>query len=693
MTETKHAIILPLKESFTEENAGAVSIWANTYLKNTKKKNIFIFASKTKGKSLDKKKTILIDSTSNILTNLNYIKKITQILISKNFTSAEIHNRPEYAKYLINNTNLKTSLIFHNDPDNLRSSKKPSEKKFLLDNCDNIIFVSNFLKKRFLNNIKIKFKNNIKIIYNSVKPIKKFPKKKNIVIFAGKLNSQKGYNIFGKAIIKILNKNKTWKAYVFGNEPREKYDFFHKNLKIYNWISHKKLINFYKQASISVVNPKWSEPFGRTALESAALGCAVITSISGGLQETFNNNLILKKNDEKYLISMIQKLIDNKKYLRKIQKENFTNIKHKVKDFVKNLDETKEVFKINYKKNKYYRILHVSNFGEKLNHRIFNLSIAKKITNGLIRNGHDVIDFDYRDHKNNFLISKLDKKIIDICKNYRPNLLILGHNNHLQQNTLEILKTKYDAKIALWYEDHLVKGDPSYAQNLNLIEKNSNLIDQYFVTTHPSVIKTKIKKSKINFMPIPTDKVIENGEFYNCKKTKDLFFALSHGVNYGKLKKGLVDERYVFVNDLLRLSNNKYAFNFLGLYDQEPKWNFDFNNELMTSKTALNLSRGGPNKYASSNRLATLMGNGCVTFIDRKVYYQDFFSDNEMIFYRDKIDLLNKLDKLIGDDNKLKKIGRNAKIKYHQLFSNVKISKFIVSKTLDEDSSLNYDWK
>ena len=113
----------------------------------------------------------------------------------------------------------------------------------------------------------------------------------------------------------------------------------------------------------------------------------------------------------------------------------------------------------------------------------------------------------------------------------------------------------------------------------------------------------------------------------------------------------------------------------------------------MASKTALNLSRGGPNKYASSNRLATLMGNGCVTFIDRKVYYQDFFSDNEMIFYKDKIDLLNKLDKLIGDNNKLKKIGRNAKIKYHQLFSNLKISKFIVSNTLDEDSSLNHDWK
>lgn len=693
MINSKHAIILPLKESFTEEYSGAVSIWVNTYLKNTKKKNIYVFSSKSKGKVLNKKKTILINSDFKILTNLNYIKAIKDILISKNFTSVEIHNRPEYAKYLIKKTNLKINLVFHNEPDNLRSSKTSFDKKFLLDNCNNVIFVSNFLKNKFFKKLNIKFKNNVKIIYNSVKKLTKFPKKNNIIIFAGKLNSQKGYDIFGKAIIKILNKNKSWKAYVFGNEPRETYNFFHKNLKIYNWVSHKKLTNFYKKSSISVVNPQWDEPFGRTALESAALGCAVITSISGGLQETFNNNLILKTNNEKNLSNLIQKLINNKKLLKKIQNENFKNVKHQIKDFVKDLDEIKASFKINYKKNKHYRILHVSNFGEKLNHRIFNISIAKKITNGFIRNGHDVIDFDYRDNKDKFITSRLDNKIIDICSNYRPNLLVLGHNNHLQSNTLEIVKKKYDTNIALWYEDHLVKGDPSYLQNLNLIEKNSNLIDQYFVTTHPDVIKTKIKKSKINFMPIPADKVIENGEFYNCKKNNDLFFALSHGVNYGKLKRGIVDERYTFVRNLLKLSGSKFKFNFLGLYDQEPKWNFNFNKELMKSKTALNLSRGGPNKYASSNRIATLMGNGCVTFIDRKVYYQDFFSDDEMIFYKDQIDLLKKLDQLIGDDIKLKKIGKNAKKKYHQLFSNIKISKFIVSRTLDNNSSLNYDWR
>ena len=75
---------------------------------------------------------------------------------------------------------------------------------------------------------------------------------------------------------------------------REKVLIFHSRLKINNWISHKDLLKVYEKASISVVNPTWEEPFGRTALESASRGCAVITSKSGGLSETFENNLCIK---------------------------------------------------------------------------------------------------------------------------------------------------------------------------------------------------------------------------------------------------------------------------------------------------------------------------------------------------------------------------------------------------------------
>ena len=53
---------------------------------------------------------------------------------------------------------------------------------------------------------------------------------------------------------------------------------------------------------------------------------------------------------------------------------------------------------------------------------------------------------------------------------------------------------KKGAKISLWYEDHVADYGPNWRNNLSLIEKNNDLIDTYFITTHPDVIKTTINK-------------------------------------------------------------------------------------------------------------------------------------------------------------------------------------------------------
>lgn len=687
----KHAIILPLKENFSSENSGAVSIWVKSYIEFSKyKKNIFVFCNTIKGKPFFKKNVYYIKNTSNLLTNYSYIKNISELLIKKKFTSVEVHNRPEYARYLIKNTKIKVNLIFHNDPNHLRGSESDNKKFFLLKNCTNLFFVSHFLKKVFFKNLTVKHSNNCNVIYNAIKKIKKFPKKKNIIIFSGKLNSLKGYNIFGEAIIDILNRYPNWKAYVFGNEPREKFNFQHKNLFIKDWIGHGQLLKFYEKCSISVVNPTWEEPFGRTAMESASRGCAVITSISGGLQETFNNNLILKKNNKDHLISLLDKLIKNKKFLKKIQNQNFSHVVHDIQKKADQLDNYIPDFPLNTLL-KNYRILQISNFGEKLDHRIFNLSISKKISNGLIRNGHDVINFDYRDYKNNFF-ENVDAKVLSIIKNYKPHLILLGHNNILQRETMLEIKNNYKSKIALWYEDALAVNGPDFKNSLKLIEKNNDLIDNYFITTHPDSVISKIKREKMYFIPIPVDKNIEYGHFYKAKKNKDLFFALSHGVNYGKLKRGLSDDRSIFIDKLIKLAGNSINFNILGLYNEQPKWNYDYDKELMRSKIALNLSRGKPAKYYSSNRIATLMGNGCPTAIDENVKLKDFFNNNEIIFYKNQLDLLKKTSKILKNSKLLKKIGKNGKIKYFKLFSNNFVAQYIIDKTFNLKNKYNYVW-
>ena len=55
-----------------------------------------------------------------------------------------------------------------------------------------------------------------------------------------------------------------------------------------------------------------------------------------------------------------------------------------------------------------------------------------------------------------------------------------------------------------------------------------------------------------------------------------------------------------------------------GAYSKQPIWADDFKNSLYQTKMALNLSQGKPTKYYSSDRIAQLIANGILTFVDIK---------------------------------------------------------------------------
>ena len=102
----------------------------------------------------------------------------------------------------------------------------------------------------------------------------------------------------------------------------------------------------------------------------------------------------------------------------------------------------------------------------------------------------------------------------------------------------------------------------------------------------------------------------------------------------------------------------------------------------------LNLSRGKPTKYYSSNRIASIMGNGLLTFIDKKVQMNDFFSKQEIVFYNDISDLADKIKFYSNNEKLRKKIAKNGKKKYFKLFNEVKISKYVLDISLGNKASL-----
>jgi glycosyltransferase involved in cell wall biosynthesis len=107
---------------------------------------------------------------------------------------------------------------------------------------------------------------------------------------------------------------------------------------------------------------------------------------------------------------------------------------------------------------------------------------------------------------------------------------------------------------------------------------------------------------------------------------------------------------------------------------------------------ALNLSRGLPFKWYTSDRISSLIPNGITTFIDRATKLDDFFSDNEVVFYKNFNELSDLIIELKNNDKKRRKIGKNGRIMYNTFFNSTKVAKYIFEKTLDLKLSEKYFW-
>ena len=698
----KISILLPYKENFSPSYPGAVSIFLNSVIKLSKyKKYITVYGSTNFTKTYNIK-YVNIEIPKKILglgsQTSNYIKKFTEL--EKKFPSniVEVHNRPLYIQLLPND--VKKVLFFHNDPLSMNGSKNNTERLFLIDKCSRIIFNSEWSKKRFLtglNNIYKKSKKLIVVQQSTSKQKIDLNKKKNIITFVGKLNKAKGYDIFGSAIVEILNKYKDWRAVVIGDEEREKHNFQHKNLNILGFQHHNTVLKIFKTTSISVVCSRWEEPFGRTSLESSSCGCAVIITNRGGLPETITNGIIIEKLTKNSVYTAIEKLILNKKYrvtLQKLSLKNFI-LTSKHSSLLIDSYRDKIIKNLSSIKKKKLKILHVTNFNERHNGRLF-YNTGKRINNGFIRLNHSVLEFSDRDIVSYYRgitdlngSKKLNKKLIEVISNYLPDLIVLGHADLIEFKTLSFIKKNYpDIKMCQWFLDRM---DTDWAKNLVRFKDKMGLMDSNFCTTDPKTLNLP-KKTPIFYMPNPVDESFETLRNYEKNNlNSDVFFAMSHGVHRGILKKGKFDERENFITKLQSLTPN-VRFDLYGLKNHQPIWADNFINALSNSKIGLNLSQGKPSKYYSSDRFAQLIGNGLLVFIDEKTKFNHFFNKKEIVTYKNVYDLAKKISRLNQNDKLRKNIAKNGHKKYFKYFNSTIIADFIIQKTIGNQKT-NFFWE
>jgi len=703
----KISILLPYKENFSSVYPGAVSLFVkDTSLRSVFKKTIYIFGN-TNYKKIFKLNYVNINLKKSLLSSgskyyvgsfLNYEKKEPSDII-------EIHNRPNYLTQ-VSKEKIKAKIVlyFHNDPLTMNGSKTTNDRNFLLNFASAIVFNSHWSKRRFLEELSSSAASSDKlfVIYQSAdKPKIKFNKKKKWITFVGKLNTAKGYDLYGKAILKILLKHKDWSGIVIGDEPRQKLLFKHKRLKKLGFLNHKKVLNIYSKTSIAVACSRWNEPLGRTSLEASSRGCAVIISDRGGLPETITHAIILKKLTVDSVHEAINNLIIDKNKMHNLQKLSYKNFHHTHNSVVKMIDNYREnLTQKNIKSNNLIRkkcsikILHVTNFNERHDGRLF-FNTGRRLNNGFIRLNHSVLDFSDRDIIKHYKglgdyngSKSLNTKILKVIENFKPDLIVFGHADLIKRDTLEFIKKSYpNIKLAQWFLDRM---DGVWEKNkLRFLDK-TDFMDANFITTSPKVLNFLPKSNNYFFIPNPTDESFEMLNNYSNKSCVfDVFFALSHGVHRGILKSGKTDEREKFINRLIEMTPN-VKFDVYGINKVQPIWADSFFKSLSRSKMGINLSQGEPIKYYSSDRVSQLIGNGLLTFIDEKTFYRNFFNDDELIFYNSISDLSEKIIKYNRDEDARISIARKGKIKYSKYFNSTIIADYIIKKTFGVGSKNDF---
>ena len=164
-------ILLPYREKFTLTKASAVSTSVkNSITYSIYKNEIKIYGHTVENPMLQKnfigiKTNRLIHFSNNISLIKNYLK------LNQNDNERkliEIHNRPYLLKYLLYKTyHNPIILYFHNDPTKMKGSISIKEREDILKNVAGLVFVSKFLKEKFLEGIDIK-SSRLHVIPNSL---------------------------------------------------------------------------------------------------------------------------------------------------------------------------------------------------------------------------------------------------------------------------------------------------------------------------------------------------------------------------------------------------------------------------------------------------------------------------------------------------------------------------------------------
>ncbi|GMK48354.1 hypothetical protein PghCCS26_54840 [Paenibacillus glycanilyticus] len=298
--------------------------------------------------------TGIVQSKLSIKKSLNKIspQEYENVIIFDPYLAPEVHSW---------NPNAKIIWSAHNVRD---------KSAFLVNHwckhVDTIASVSEFLKGSIENTLKQSLKRKHIVLHNPLPSEwftneKQIQRKKNSVLFCGRIVPQKGLDILIKAIMLLPEHLKATlelgiaggthflgsKENAYSISLKKLLDESGVNYKLLGFINNDQLYQVYDEYEILVIPSNWAEPAPLVAGEGQARDCKIISSTAGGLPE------LVAPYWRDYLVKPGEPLLLKEALVRMFREKHY-NYSNEVKTWLSNerdmnkiLDKWGEIMKVN----------------------------------------------------------------------------------------------------------------------------------------------------------------------------------------------------------------------------------------------------------------------------------------------------------------------------------------------------------
>ena len=341
------------------------------------------------------------------------------------------------------------------------------------------------------------------------------------------------------------------------------------------------------------------------------------------------------------------------------------------------------------------KILHVTNRAERYDGKKF-YNLPFKMNHGFVRNGHNVYWFSDRDvaktasliPSSKFGRAACNKKFIELCKWFRPDVLALCHANILTVETLETVGKMLPGLRVFQYNI-----DGLYIEsNVRYIQSKSHFVKYTFMTSAGSALnEVGTPDAPACFIPNPVDASID---IYRNWELTDFHYDL---LFVGK-RSDWIDPESLRALAFKLLPDDPSG---LRVLMSNSLWGSEMMAAIGASRMAVCFNQvppgeqkgdGGKLYLSSSDRISSCMGNGLLAFTDKSFALAELYGSDALVEVASYDDFREQALFYVANDAARIEVAKKGYEISHREFNEKLVTRYMLERVFEEKLTHPYAW-